>query len=281
MCHSVTLSAGQSAKITVNNVPGATNYKVYAAYAAAGNACSNGKWGYVTGIDVPAATYSAETTSAMGSETKTINSSLLGGFSFIPANITTACNWTTPSYTVGCAAATGAFGSANPPGDGAMTGPEASGLYSSDPPRDIAANGGGDRANAFDCMPRNTNSAAPCAGAFLTPGGVQLYFPSGSACLTMSTSLTLPIFSGYQFNWIGVYGDSGNACSPSIKGSGGLRMRGAMYWPKAALSVQGNGYTSIASEVVVSSIQVGGNGDCIITYDFYTTPTQGYSQLSL
>jgi Flp pilus assembly protein TadG len=283
MCHSVTTIAGQAIKVTINNVAGATGYNVYLGFAAApGNACNNGKWGYATTLNVPNATYSAETTSAMGSESVTINTAVIGTASFLPANITAACDFTSSgSYSIGCAAATGAYGSANPPGDGAPTGPEASGLYSSDPARDVVSNGGGDRANPADCRPRYTDPAAPCAGAFLTPGGVQLYFPSGSACLSMSSSFTLPIFSGYQFNWIGIYGHPGNACGPQIKGTGGLRMRGALYWPKADLTVQGNGYTSIASEVIVSTISVGGNGDCVITYDYYATPSQGYSQLSI
>lgn len=286
-CHSVSLIATQGLTVTINNVPGATGYNIYLAYAAAGNACSNGEWGYATSVSVPTScsspcvSYGAETTSAMGSESVNINTSILGAFLPTPANITSACNFTSSSaYSVGCAAATGASGSANPPGDGGPTAPEATGIYTSDPSRDIVANGGGDRANSRDCMPRGTNAAAPCAGAFVTPGAVQLYFPSGTPCINQSSNETVPLFSGYQYNWIGIYGDPANTCKPSIAGSGGLRLKGGIYWPKGAFSMQGNGQTSIASEVVIWSVAVGGSADVVITLDYYAVPVQGYSQIS-
>lgn len=286
-CHAVSLSAGQGVQVTINNLPGATGYNVYLAYNASGNACSNGKWGYATSVSVPTScaspcvSYAAETTSSMGSETVKINTSILGIFQPTPTNITAACDFTSSSpYSVGCAAATGLTGSANPPGDGGPTAPESSGIYTSDPSRDIVANGGGDRANARDCMPRGTNASAPCAGAFVTPGAVQLYFPAGTACISQSSNETVPLFGGYQFNWIALYGDAANACKPSIAGSGGLRLKGGIYWPNGQFSTQGNGLTSIASEVVVWSIQVGGSADTIITLDYYAIPVQGYSQLS-
>jgi hypothetical protein len=280
MCHSVSLTLGQALQVTIKNVAGAAGYNVYLAFSA-GNPCDNNKWGYATSVSVPNATYSGETTSSMGSESVTIDTSVVGTFAYTPVTITSACDFSSgAAYSIGCAAATGPSGSANPPGDGAATAPQVNGIYAWDPARDIVANGGGDRANYADCMPRGTNAGSPCAGAINTPGAVQLYFKSG-ACLTSSGNFAVPIFSGYQYNWIALYGDPANNCSPSVSGNGGLRLQGAIYWPAGNWSIAGNGGVPISSEMVVNSLSLSGNGATTISFDPLSTPDQGYSQLSL
>jgi Flp pilus assembly protein TadG len=272
-CHAVQLAGAQALTVTVNNVPGATGYNVYLSYSSvsAAAACT-GPWGYAGNI----ANGVTETTASRGSVNGTFTSSIVALLP-IPTNIGASCNLDS-TYSIDCAAATGTA-STNPPGHGAETAPQAAGFYPWDPGRDIYANGGGDRANAYDCQPRSTDAAAPCAGAYVTPGAVQFVFGS-SACLTLSGHGGIYAFSGYQYQWITLFAAIANTCSPSISGQGGLRLEGAIYWPGGNLSITGNGGAPIASQVLTNTFSAQGNGSLTIAFDFQATPVQGYSQIS-
>src|SRR5205085_6216611 len=127
-CHQVTLNGvNQGLQVTIQNAPGAQGYNLYMAYkpGLGTDACNNGLWGYVDHLTNGI----TETNSTMGSVTSPVYGTLSVTSTLTSATIGTACRVGT-TYTLGCAAATGQFGSANPPGDGGETAP----LYSRGPP---------------------------------------------------------------------------------------------------------------------------------------------------
>jgi Flp pilus assembly protein TadG len=277
-CHSLTVGSGQGIQVTINNVVGATFYDVFASYASSGDPCTAGKWGFVERVNANLTSPSAQTTSSMLTTTAQFDAGIL---TILPTSgsLTTNCTpGSTP--TVGCVAPTGSYGSAVPPGDGAETAPVASGTYPWVAARDVYANGGGDQANYHNCVPRSTDASNPCSTANVTPGAVQIQL-SSSSCWSTSGGALVHFFSGYQFNWLGIYATSANTCSDSAGGSGGLQIQGGVYTPGANWSIAGNGATPIASEFIANSLTATGNGQLTITYDVSAVPSQGYSQLSL
>ncbi|GAC1613891.1 MAG: hypothetical protein NVS9B1_22870 [Candidatus Dormibacteraceae bacterium] len=272
-CHPVTVGTNSGIQVTINNVPGATGYNIYLAFATSGSACATGPWGFV-GKVVNSAT---EVQGNLGTTISPLFDSSTITTLLLPAAVTAACTPGT-TYAFGCAAATGAFGAANPPGDGAETAPQYTGGPPFLPARDTMANGGGDRANERNCMPRGTTSGAPCAGATVTPGAVQAYFPAG-ACIS-STGGNLSWFSGFQYNYIAVYAPPANTCSVNFAGRARFGT-GAVYWPAGNWFVAGNGKEPVASQMVVYTFTAQGNGTTTIIYDPQSAPSQGYSQISL
>ena len=275
-CHAVTVNGtSQGVRVTINNAPGAQGYNIYLSYAAGigANGCTGSRWGYVGHVNNGV----TETQSSLGTVTSPIYDTATVTALLTSANIGQACV-VGSTYAFGCAAATGQFGSANPPGDGGETAP----LYSGGPPgppaRDIVSNGGGDRANEHDCQPSTgTNSAAPCVGAQVTPGAIQAYFPTG-ACFTQ-TAKTIDWFGGFQYNNIVIYGPATNTCSVSIAGRASFGS-GAIYWPASNWTVTGNGGAPLAGEVIVNTFTAQGNGVLTIAFDQQSAPAQGYSQIS-
>ena len=275
-CHAVTVNGtSQGVQVTINNAPGAQGYNVYMAYAAGvgADACASGRWGYVGHVNNGL----TETQTSLGTVTSPIYDTSTITSLLTSANIGKACV-VGSTYSFACAAATGQFGSANPPGDGAETAPQ----YSGGPPgpvaRDIVSDGGGDRANENDCQPStSTNSTAPCTGAQVTPGAVQAYFPAG-ACLTQ-TAKTISWFGGFQYNNIAVYAPAANTCSVSLSGRASFGSQ-TIYWPAGGWTVSGNGGAPLAGEVVVNTLTAQGNGVLTIAFDQQSAPAQGYSQIS-
>ena len=275
-CREVSVGAGQGISVTVNNAPGATGYNVYMSYqAAATPACTAaGPWGYVGNIPNPV----VETQASRGTVSATFNATTILTAP-TALTITAACAGV---YFPNCAAATGQFGSANPPGDGGETAPLVAGP--SIPPgtaaRDVPGAGGGDRANEHYCMPAGTSSAAPCANATVTPGAVQLYFP-GSSCYSFTTSAVMRIFSGYQYNWMGIYAPVSNTCSTQISDSASVVCIGTYYWPGGTFNTNGNpGYLIYFTQIVVNAFASNGNENLTVSYDVTSTAPQGFSQIS-
>jgi Flp pilus assembly protein TadG len=268
-----TNGANQGIRVTINNAPGAQGYNVYMAWVASGNPCVAGPWGYVGHVNNGV----TETQASLGTVTSPVYDSTVITSVLSSATISQACV-VGASYGFGCAAATGQFGSANPPGDGGETAP----LYSGGPPgppaRDIVADGGGDRANEHDCQPStSTDPAAPCTGVLVTPGGVQAYFRAG-ACLSQ-TQKNLSWFGGFQFNNISVYAPIANTCNVTLSGQASFGT-GTIYWPGGNWTVTGNGGAPLASQVIVNTFVAKGNGVLTIAFDQQVAPAQGYSQIS-
>ena len=272
-CRQVTIGAAQGIQVTINNQPGAQGYNVYMDWVASGNPCATGPWGYV-GHVVNGVT---ETQASLGTVTSPVYGALAVTAVLSSANISQACVVGTV-YAFGCAAATGQFGSANPPGDGGAAGLQYTGGPPAVPARDIVADGGGDRANEHNCQPSiSTDPAAPCIGVQVTPGAVEAYFPAG-ACLT-ETQKSLAWFGGFQFNQISVYAPIANTCNVSLSGHASFGT-GTIYWPGGNWTVAGNGGAALASQVIVNTFTAQGNGALTINYDQQTSPPQGYSQIS-
>ena len=279
-CHAATLAAGQGVRVTVNNVPGATGYNVYMNYrAAGGSACATGgPWGYAGSI----ANGVVETQASRGSVNATFN---LTQIPIAPTALTisSACvGATVPN----CAAATGAFGAANPPGSGAETAPLVAGAFPPNVPvRDVPAAGGGDRANEHFCMPAGTLSSSPCVSATVTPGAVQFYFPAGGGCgqtYSWINTASMRIFSGIQYNWMAIYAPTANTCSTQISDSASVVVIGTYYWPGGTFNTNGNpGYLIYFTQIVVSAYDSNGNENLTISYDVGSTAPQGFSQISL
>jgi len=272
-CRQVSIGAAKGIQVTINNGPGAQGYNVYIDWVATGNPCVSGPWGYVGHVNNGV----TETQASLGTVTSPVYDATAITSVLSPATISQACVVGT-SYGFGCAAATGQFGSANPPGDGGATAP----LYSGGPPGppryDIVTDGGGDRANEHDCQPStSTDPAAPCTGVLVTPGGVQAYFPAG-ACLSQ-TQKNLSWFGGFQFNNISVYAPIANTCNNTLSGQASFGT-GTIYWPGGNWTVSGNGGAPLASQVIVNSFTARGNGVLTIAFDQQVAPAQGFSQIS-
>ena len=275
-CHAAAVNGTtQGVRVTINNAPGAQGYNIYLAFSpgVGANGCNGTKWGYVGHV----ANGVTETQASLGTVTSPIYDTTTITSLLNSAAIGQACVLGA-TYTFGCAAATGQFGSANPPGDGGETAPP----YASGPPgpvaRDIVLDGGGDRANEHQCDPStSTDPVAPCIGAQVTPGAVQVYFPAG-ACLRQ-TGKTITWFAGFQFNNIAVYAPATNTCTVTMSGRASFGI-GTVYWPKGDWNVSGNGGAPFASQVIVNTFNAQGNGVLIIAYDQQSAPSQGYSQIS-
>jgi Flp pilus assembly protein TadG len=275
-CHQVSVNGTtQGVQVTIHNAPGAQGYNIYLAYkpGLGTDACQNGEWGYVGHV----ANGVTEVNGALGTVTSPVyGTDVITGI-LGTANIGHTCNLGT-TYTFSCAAATGQFGAANPPGDGGETAPYSSGEAPGVPARDIVSDGGGDRANEHECQPStSTDSAAPCINVQVTPGGVQAYFPAG-ACLNQ-TQKTLGWFGGFQFNNIAIYAPLANACAVSLAGHATFGTS-AIYWPAGTWKVSGQGGAPLAGQVIVNTFESSGSSTTTISYDQQTSPTQGYSQIS-
>ena len=274
-CRSIQVGvAGQGITVTVNNVPGATGYNVYAAYNATASPCNQLLYGYIGSITNGV----TEVAGALGSANATFSATNITTLP-IPTSIGAACPLG-GSYALLCAAATGQLGVANPPGDGSESAPEGSGSYPFDPAADTYANGAGDRSNSNDCQPRATTATAPCAHAAVTPGGVQLYFPNTSGCMTTAQSSGASLFSGIQYSWIALFAPIANTCSPSLGNTGGLRMVGAIYWPGGNITVSNSGQVPLAGQIICNSLTVSNTAVVTISFNPLNTPSQGYSQIS-
>jgi Flp pilus assembly protein TadG len=260
-CHAIQVVAGHGVNVAINNVPGAQGYNVYFAYNAGSSPCNQLLYGYVGGI----AYVGTQTSGALGSVNATFNATNITTLP-TPANIGTAC--LLASTTPLCAAATGAFGAANPPGDGSETAPFSASSPAASPVIDSASNGGGDRANEHESLFPG-----------VTPGAVQMYFPA-SQCLSMSQG-TLWIFGGAQYSWVTIYAPQANTCSTNtFSGNSILAAIGTIYAPKWALAVTGNGSAPLAGQVIVGSFQAAGNASVTIAYDNQAVGGQGFSQIS-
>jgi len=75
----------------------------------------------------------------------------------------------------------------------------------------------------------------------VTPGAVEFYLPAGSCLNNLSTADTY-VFSGYQYNWVGVFepgasSPPSNTCSNTLGASSNSAFVGMLYMPSASVSV--------------------------------------------
>jgi len=272
-CHAVQLNGTQGLQVNVNNVPGATGYNVYVVHNATSSPCNQNLYGYAGTI----ANGVTETTTSLGSVSATFNATNIPTIPD-PGNIGLPC--TLGTYVALCSAATGAFGSASPPGDGAETAPSFAGQPTNSPARDIPARGRGDRANENYCMPAGV-VGNPCGSATVTPGAVQLYFPN-TQCFYIDDNTYVRIFSGIQYQWISMYSPP-NSCLPIIADASQVASIGALYWPGGTLFAYGDpaaGCLLAFTQIVMGVLASAGGESIVVNYSLVSVPPQGYSQLS-
>lgn len=212
-------NSGQNVNIAVSNVPGATAYNIYASPPQAGGTCT-GTFGYVTSMPVSFPVQNNNTTAcplpvgggcSLGNESIRLDNTLL-----------------TPGFVPNAGAAPGTPGAYPPDGERA---PLAAGLPNQNPLRGSGASG--DRANENDCKTTaNVFTACPAA---VTPGAVVLYFAAGG-CFSNNSGDNY-VFSGYQYNWVGVYEPPTNTCTNTLGASSNSAYIGLFYAPAANVSV--------------------------------------------
>lgn len=212
----------ENVNIAVSNVPGATSYNVYASPAP--NGCS-GPFGLAANLPV--------TGPVQNTNTSPCPVYTGGGCSLGNESLLLSTQISSP-FTPNAAAAPGTSG-AYPP-DPEMA-PLAVGLPNQNPARGTGARG--DRANENNCETVG-GAYATCPSA-ITPGAVELYFPSGS-CVTNGNSSDTYLFSGYQYDWISLYepglaNPPANLCTNTFGAAGNSAYVGLVYTPAASDSI--------------------------------------------
>src|SRR5712691_82094 len=117
------------------------------------------------------------------------------------------------------------------------TAPLLSGLPNQNPGRGGGA--AGDRANENNCETTG-GTYATCPNA-VTPGAVEFYLPAGG-CINATSGGDNFIFSGYQYDWIAVYGPGSNyppanTCAAVVSASGNSAYMGLVYMPSASMAI--------------------------------------------
>ena len=97
----------------------------------------------------------------------------------------------------------------------------------------------GDRANENNC--ETTGGAYATCPAAVTPGAVVFYMPSG-ACVNVTNGGDAFIFSGYQYDWLSVYGPGlgnppANTCSSTFGAAGNSAYIGLIYMPAGTVTI--------------------------------------------
>lgn len=203
---------------SVSNVPGATSYNIYAD-PPSGIPCT-GPFGLAANLPVVGTPSNSNlnpcplTTGvgcSLGNEQLLLSSQLASPFA--------------PNG----AAAPGSIGSYPPDPELA---PVAAGLPNQNPARGAGA--AGDRANENNCK-SVVDAYVSCPGP-VTPGAVELYYPSGG-CLSAGNGSDTYVFSGYQYNWISVYEPASNSCTNALGAAGNSANIGLFYAPSATIAV--------------------------------------------
>jgi hypothetical protein len=122
----------------------------------------------------------------------------------------------------------------------------------------------GDLANENYCLPW----AANCNGAKVTPGAVQFYFPANGDCLGENGNGQSVVFSGYQYDWIGIYQTHANtSCGNVLNGGTYTSYIGTVYTPASTWSIQGGSRAPLAGQVIAYDASLSGNSVIGINFD--------------
>ncbi len=139
---------------------------------------------------------------------------------------------------------------------------------------------GGDVANENYCQlsPNPGSPNAPCATAKITPGAVQFYFPAGS-CFNQNSGGATYVFSGEQYNWIGIYAPASNTCAMSLNGGSSTQFIGTIYTPGADWTINGGNRSPLAGQVICYTASVSGNGQVGVDFNPNYSPAPPAARL--
>jgi len=223
MCEQVNLNNHfDDVQVAVSNVPGATSYNIYA--APPGNGCG-GPFGLAANLAVSGAVLNSNT-----SPCPNVNGN---GCSLGNESIVLSTQLSAP-FAPNALAAPGVVGAYPPNGESS---PLQSGLPNQNPARGPGA--AGDRANENNC--ETSGGAYATCPAAVTPGAVVFYMPSG-ACVDVTNAGDTFIFSGYQYDWLSVYGPGlshppANTCSSTFGAAGNSAYIGLIYMPAGTVTI--------------------------------------------
>ena len=218
MCRQLNLNNHfDNVTIAISNVPGATAYNIYVALPGSG--CS-GPFGLAATLAV---TGPVTNTNTSPCPLFTGNGCSLGNESM---DVTPQI---APPFAPNALAAPGTAGAYPPDPE---TAPWAAGLPNQNPP--MASGAAGDRANENNC--KSVGGAYISCPGPITPGAVELNFPAGG-CLTNGNGGDTYVFSGEQYNWVGVYSAQSNVCVHILGAAGNSAYIGLVYAPSATINI--------------------------------------------
>jgi hypothetical protein len=144
---------------------------------------------------------------------------------------------------------------------------------------DVPSNGGGDRANEYQCRPQSASASAtaPCSRATMTPGAVQFYLPA-SQCISVQGSVNsnfgdLYIFGGRQYRGIVLFAPTTNTCGNNkLDGGSSSTLIGTIYLPNASLEIAGHSDTAVSGQVIIGTGKIDGTAGVAITYNPALSP---------
>ena len=298
MCRSVTMDGHTTGfQVAISNVPGAQSYNLY---ASPGTGCA-GPFGYAQSVLNPVVEDNTTTSacpalppnanpivvSAVSAPTPAASGALPGcTLGYVVSDYVDSTNIGGGSGTANFAVSSSycplsgptfecryPFGSPSAPGpnDGGLQPPGQAGIPLESPLKDILPNGGGDRANEHDCMPRTSLSTlAPCNGSYVTPGAVQWYFPA-SQCLAIQGVTSFAdvwIYGGLQYHGIVIYAPPANTCQLfKVAGGSQTTLIGTIYAPNGGFNIRGGSHTAVQGQVIVGTAAIDGTSGTAITYD--------------
>src|SRR4029077_16522963 len=224
MCYQQHINnSGENIQLAVSNVPGASSYNIYA--APPGNGCT-GPFGLaeVLPVSVP----------VLNTNTNPCPLFTGGGCTLGYESVTLDANDLGPPFAPNSLAAPGVVGAYPPNGE---TSPLLASLPNQNPARGPGASG--DRANENNCETIG-GAYATCPSA-VTPGAVVFYMPNG-ACVNVTNGADTFIFSGYQYDWLSVYGPGqanppANNCSSTFGAAGNSAYIGLIYMPAGIVTI--------------------------------------------
>lgn len=223
MCRQVNLNNHfDDVQLSVSNVPGATSYNIYAALPGSGCA---GPFGLAANLPVSGTVQNTNTSPcpayngsgcSLGNESMNLEAQLESPFA--------------PN----AAAAPGTAGAYPPDSE---TAPIAFGLPNQNP--GMGAGARGDRANENNC--ETIGAVYTSCPAAITPGAVELYFPSGG-CFSNFNGGDAYLFSGSQYDWVSLYepgpaNPPANGCTNTFGAGSNSAYIGLIYMPSARASI--------------------------------------------
>jgi len=147
----------------------------------------------------------------------------------------------------------------------------------------------GDQADENQCRPQ-ASAFRPCAGAAVTPGAVQFYFPP-NACLNQQGGGSTFVFSGFQYNWIVVFAPGNtkppdpptpNSCSGnSLAGNSTTAFIGTIYMPTGSITINGGNAAAapVAGQVIAYNALIDGSAGVAIAFNPDVAPAPPAARL--